>query len=561
MTAVPLPASADPAHLPRGPHLDAGALARVMPFYLHLDAHQRVLGCGPALAKACPAAVPGAALVEVFDTELPLDLQAERVRLTARQRAPLVLCGEALAQADGSRLLILRADLHHTQEMAALGLGLDDLPPHDATAELMLVRRSGQLAQQGLRDALDQAQHQCDDHAAMLQLAAGGVLYFDPQGRLGHCNAALENILELPCAELAGLPLARMDEVLCSNMVGIEPLPRVLEQLAEEVLRPVAQRYGNLLQPGWVPAEMPTRTVQLTLPDRKFVRIGARAGRDGAVIFCFTDITRETEIDRMKSDFLATAAHELRSPMVSVIGFTELLLTRTYAPEKQRDMLGTVHRQANVLVGLVNELLDLSRIEARRGQDFEVKRCRLLPVIEQAAATLLIPNEQRKVRLGFEADASGDAAHRWAQAEICVDPEKLGLALSNVLSNAFKYSPQGGDVQIWVRGADLEGQPAVAIDVIDQGIGMTRDQMARLFERFWRAEPNGPIPGTGLGLCLVKEIVELQAGRVDVDSLPGRGTRVSLTLPLPADNPDDAPAADDPATSGRAGSAPFPATV
>ncbi len=345
MTAVPLPASADPAHLSRGPHLDAGALARVMPFYLHLDAHQRVLGCGPALAKACPAAVPGAALVEVFDTELPLDLQAERVRLTARQRAPLVLCGEALAQADGSRLLILRADLHHTQEMAALGLGLDDLPPHDATAELMLVRRSGQLAQQGLRDALDQAQHQCDDHAAMLQLAAGGVLYFDPQGRLGHCNAALENILELPCAELAGLPLARMDEVLCSNMVGIEPLPRVLEQLAEEVLRPVAQRYGNLLQPGWVPAEMPTRTVQLTLPDRKFVRIGARAGRDGAVIFCFTDITRETEIDRMKSDFLATAAHELRSPMVSVIGFTELLLTRTYAPEKQRDMLGTVHRQ------------------------------------------------------------------------------------------------------------------------------------------------------------------------------------------------------------------------
>jgi len=242
MTAVSSPTSAD-----RGPHLDASALARVMPFYLHLDAHQRVLGCGPALVKACPAAVPGAVLTEVFDTELPLDLQTERVRLTARQRAPLVLCGEVLAQPDGSRLLILRADLHHTQEMAALGLGLEDLPLHDATAELMLVRRSGQLAQQGLRDALDQAQRQCDDHAAMLQLAAGGVLYFDPQGRLGHCNAALENILELPGAELAGLSLARMDDVLCSTMVGIEPLPRVLEQLAEEVLRPVPQRCSRLL--------------------------------------------------------------------------------------------------------------------------------------------------------------------------------------------------------------------------------------------------------------------------------------------------------------------------
>lgn len=555
MTAVPLNPGVDGADPPCGPHLDAEALARVLPFYLHLDADQRVLGCGPALAKACAAAVPGVALSEVFDLELPLDVQAQRVHLTARQRVPLVLRGEALLQADGTRLLILRADLHHTQEMAALGLGLDDLPHHDATAELMLVRRSGQLAQAGLQEALDQARHQFDDYAAMLQLAAGGVLYFDPQGLLRHCNAALENILELPGDELTGLSLARMDEVLQSNMVGIEPLPRVLEQLAQEVLRPVPHRYENLLPQGWRPAEMPTRTVQLMLPDRKFVRIGARAGRDGAVIFCFTDITRETEIDRMKSDFLATAAHELRSPMVSVIGFTELLLTRPYAPEKQRDMLGTVHRQANVLVGLVNELLDLSRIEARRGQDFEVKRCRLLPVIEQAAATLLIPNEQRKVRLVFESEAGGDAAHRWAQAEVCVDPEKLGLALSNVLSNAFKYSPQGGDVQIWVRGADLEGRPAVAIDVVDQGIGMTREQMARLFERFWRADPNGPIPGTGLGLCLVKEIVELQEGRVDVDSLPGRGTRVSLTLPLPQDG------ADGPALDGGAEPRPVLAPV
>lgn len=545
MTAV-LPSADDRAEPRRGagegPVLDADAIGQVLPFYLHLDADQRVLRCGPALAKACAGVVPGVALRDVFDLELPLALQPERVHLSARQRAALVLCGQAMTQADGSILLALRADLHHTQEMAVLGLELDDLPAHDATAELMLVRRSAQLAQDELRAALDRAQRQCEDHATMLQLAAGGVLYFDSQGSLAHCNAALERILELPRAELVGLSLARMDEVLQCSMVGVEPLPRVLEQLTEEVRRPVSPRYGNLLPQGLVPAEMPTRTVQLALPDRKFVRIGAQAGRDGAVIFSFSDITRETEIDRMKSDFLATAAHELRSPMVSVIGFTELLLTRPYGQEKQRDMLDTVHRQANVLVGLVNELLDLSRIEARRGQDFEVRRCRLLPVIEQAAATLLIPNEQRKVRLGFEADGSGDAAHRWAQAEICVDPEKLGLALSNVLSNAFKYSPQGGDVQIWVRSADLDGRPAVAIDVVDQGIGMTREQMARLFERFWRADPNGPIPGTGLGLCLVKEIVELQEGRVDVDSMPGRGTRVSMTLPLPPDGSDDPPA-------------------
>lgn len=531
MTEVP----SNPGPDQCSPQLDALGLARVAPFYLQVDAANHVVAVGPALAKAWAAVVTGARLTDLFDVEtLPAGPQGSRCRLTARGRGvSLVLCGEVIDQPGGERLLVLRADFHLVQEMAALGLSLDDLPLHDATNELMLVRRSAQLAQQTWRESIDGLQHQLADHVTMLRLAAGGVLYIDADGRVNHCNAALENILELPLDEMRGVSLSRMDEVLQSFMVGVEPLPRVLAQLTEDVCRPSGDGLGLRLSSLQRRGEMPTRTVQLALPARKFLRIGACAGDHGALIFSFADITRETEIDRMKSEFLATAAHELRSPMVSVLGFTELLLARDYSADRRRDMLETVHRQTTVLVGLVNELLDLSRIEARRGQDFAIQRTRLLPIIEQAAATLLIPGEQRKVRLGFAAGEADAPPQRWAETEIDVDPEKLGMAITNVLSNAFKYSPQGGDVQIWVRGADLDGRPAVAVDVVDQGIGMTREQMTNLFERFWRADPNGPIPGTGLGLCMVKEIVELQSGRVDVDSLPGRGTRVSLTLPLP----------------------------
>jgi signal transduction histidine kinase len=100
-----------------------------------------------------------------------------------------------------------------------------------------------------------------------------------------------------------------------------------------------------------------------------------------------------------------------------------------------------------------------------------------------------------------------------------------------VLSNAFKYSPAGGEVRLQTVAGTLDGMPAVGVRVSDQGIGMTPAQVARVFERFYRADPSGNIPGTGLGMSLVKEIVELQGGRVEMHSTPGVGSAVTLWLP------------------------------
>lgn len=263
--------------------------------------------------------------------------------------------------------------------------------------------------------------------------------------------------------------------------------------------------------------------LQLARPERRVLARMARRTRGGLgeTILFFRDITRETEVDRMKSEFLTTAAHELRTPMVSVYGFTELLLRRPVPDEKRRDMLETIHRQASLLINMVNELLDLARIEARQGKDLRFEPCRLDSLLTQAVGPMAIDG-------GHELKL--DVAH--GDCTLSLDPEKTIRALTNVLSNAMKYSPAGSTISVTTHGGELRGLPAVGVRVSDQGIGMSPEQLARVFERFYRADPSGNVPGTGLGMCLVKEIVELQGGHVEVQSALGEGTRVTLWLPL-----------------------------
>jgi signal transduction histidine kinase len=122
-------------------------------------------------------------------------------------------------------------------------------------------------------------------------------------------------------------------------------------------------------------------TLHLVRPERRVLArvVRSQATAHGETILFFRDVTRETEVDRMKSEFLTTAAHELRTPMVSVFGFTELLLHRPVPEERRRDMLETIHRQASLLINMVNELLDLARIEARQGKDMKREACRWAP--------------------------------------------------------------------------------------------------------------------------------------------------------------------------------------
>jgi signal transduction histidine kinase len=199
-----------------------------------------------------------------------------------------------------------------------------------------------------------------------------------------------------------------------------------------------------------------------------------------------------------------------------------LLASREFDRATTQSIALTIHRQSSLLVQMVNELLDLARIESGRGLDFAMKRQPLLPIVRDTVETVMMPNDPRRVEL-----QPGAGERAW----VVVDAAKLRQAVTNVVSNAFKYSAGKGAIRITLPTRTHEARDEVGIRVEDEGRGMTPEQLSRAFERFYRAEPAGPIPGTGLGLALTRDIVEAMHGRVEIASEPGRGTQVTLWLP------------------------------
>jgi PAS domain S-box-containing protein len=242
---------------------------------------------------------------------------------------------------------------------------------------------------------------------------------------------------------------------------------------------------------------------------------------EGAVV-CLRDITRAMELERLKSQFLSTAAHELRTPLASVLGFTELILERDLGEERSRELLHIVLRQANLLRRLVDELLDLARIEARGATDFTFTPCSLHDVLMRATREFVSPKESHLLSVQLSE----------TPLPVRVDEARVVRAIGNLISNAVKYWPDGGTIHLHAYWTVRDNRQYGAITVSDQGIGMTPDQLARAFERFYRANDDGSIPGTGLGLPLVKEILEIHHGLVELKSTPGKGTDATLLLPI-----------------------------
>ena len=337
---------------------------------------------------------------------------------------------------------------------------------------------------------------------AVFDLSPDGFVVFDREGQMVYCNQAF-------------VQMTGWDAGLACDLSGFDRRFGALCTTAQ-AYAPVAAAAGE--------AGTHADTLELVRPERRVLARLARLnlGGHGESILYFRDVTHETEVDRMKSEFLTTAAHELRTPMASIFGFAELMLARPVPPERQRDVLETIHRQAALLINMVNELLDLARIEARQGKDFRITEHGLGPLIEETVDALMVQGDPRRV----------EAWVSHAGARLMVDADKTRQALTNVLSNAYKYSPQGGPIRLHTLERVFDGVAHVGVAVTDSGIGMTSAQKARLFERFYRADPSGNIPGTGLGMCLVREIMELQGGRIEVDSEAGIGTRVTLWFPL-----------------------------
>jgi PAS domain S-box-containing protein len=248
---------------------------------------------------------------------------------------------------------------------------------------------------------------------------------------------------------------------------------------------------------------------------------GLTGAKEGQVLY-FRDVTHETEVDRMKSEFLSTAAHELRTPLASIYGFSELLMSRNYDKKTSCDIYKTIHRQSLNLKHLLDELLDLSRIEARAGKDFYMEYNTLQEIVEESCIEVGGAFSGRKVNL--------QRPRTWPL--LSFDIEKMRQVFRNLLSNGFKYSAKSEDINLQTSVREKDGNKQFGVSIIDNGIGMTPEQLERVGERFYRADQSGSIPGSGLGVSLVKEITSIHGGDVEFMSVMGQGTAATVWLPI-----------------------------
>jgi signal transduction histidine kinase len=229
------------------------------------------------------------------------------------------------------------------------------------------------------------------------------------------------------------------------------------------------------------------------------------------------------ELDQAKSEFVSVVSHELRTPLTALVGFAELLLTREVPAERARRCLAHMHGEAQRLARIVGDLLDLSRIESGATLELAGRAPVDLGAVVERNVDLFAAAHPRH---GFAARVQAERP-----VIVAADPDAIDRVIKNLLSNAVKYSPAGGRVTVSVSAAPVS--PMVEIAVEDEGVGIPPEALARIFDRYVRvADPaTGGVPGLGLGLSLVRTLVEAHGGRVFAASEPGRGSRFSVLLP------------------------------
>lgn len=232
---------------------------------------------------------------------------------------------------------------------------------------------------------------------------------------------------------------------------------------------------------------------------------------------------RLKQLDQVKSDFFSNVTHEFRTPLTLILGHLDQVIPKL-KDERAKKELTVVKRNAKQLEKLINQLLDIAKIEADR-MDLDLRRGDIVPFINEVQKSFQSLAERKGVGLKFEAP---DEA-----ITMDFDPDKLELVFYNLLSNAFKFT-DNGEVSLKVSLTQVEGKDHAQFVVQDTGIGIMEEQIPKVFDRFYQSENSRwrKNKGTGIGLALVKDLVELHSGTIDLKSISGVGTEIIIILPL-----------------------------
>jgi two-component system phosphate regulon sensor histidine kinase PhoR len=340
-----------------------------------------------------------------------------------------------------------------------------------------------------LADRFEELRREQAESAALVESMVEGVIAADERGRTVTANSAARRLL---------------------GYGALDPLPDLAELFRAKAAREVVDAVldGTPVQ---------DREVDL---DGRAVLLNARPLPAGGAVLVLHDLTELRRLEAVRRDFVANVSHELKTPLTSISGYAETLLSDPPEPEMARAFLGTILGHARRMQRLVDDLLDLSRIESGRWQPAPTE-IDVPAAAREAWAEVCGRPETRQVAFAVQVEPGA--------ATVRADRDALRQVLVNLLENSARHTPAGGRIECLARRED----GGIALAVRDDGTGITRDHLPRIFERFYRADAarSREEGGTGLGLAIVKHLVEAHGGRVSAQSEWGAGTTVTCWFP------------------------------
>lgn len=357
-----------------------------------------------------------------------------------------------------------------------------------------------------LNDTLEQIENEKNKLEAVLRHMADALIAIDLSGNITHVNQAALDLLGLSGTLYAeGEKLPPYDELMSGISKDLQ-LSKLVENCKDEAASDVFE-YGG-------------KTFAV-----RYDKYQEESGEDTGILMIIQDITERQKLENMQMDFVANVSHELKTPLTTIKSYTETMLDGMVEdPEVQRQFLGIIDTEADRMNRLVKELLQLSRMENKQEQ-WSMKELNLIPLLENAVkkVELTAAAKNQQLNLLFKGDE---------RLPVVADRDKIEQVVLNVLSNSIKYTQEGGRIDVDALRKDRN----VIIIVADNGIGIPEDELGRVFERFFRVDKarSRAMGGTGLGLSISKQIVEEHGGSIEIESKEGRGTKVSISLPLAA---------------------------
>ena len=413
---------------------------------------------------------------------------------------------------------IVRPIRQVTGAARAIGRGeFDQEIPVTSSDEVGMLAEEFNSMRWNLKSAVEKLTAEEKKMTAIVNSIAEGLILVDSNNRVLHINPAAERLLDLSADSI------NKD---ITEIIQNEELIHIFEEDQRQILQhkptdqiPSKDEGINLIS-----------EITLARYNEKLVlRIIASPflNENGLIlgtVYLFDDITREKEIDQMKSDFISLVSHELRTPLTSIIGFVSFILDGKAGAinDRQRNSLARVQRQSKRLAALINDLLDISRIESGRIQ-MDQAPVSLLEIVTQRIEEIRPQADEKSIRLVLTAPES--------VPEVLGDEARLGQVFTNLIGNAIKFTPDNGEVSVKV---EADGN-LLHVEVIDTGPGIPPEERQKIFDKFYQLSDISTRQqgGSGLGLSISKSIVEAHGGKLWIDDgNQGKGSNFQFVLPL-----------------------------